>query len=478
MKRALPIIFVCACSSPVTKLAPIIDAPSGTSADPFVNLDELEVSVAIAGANDDLVAATFARGAQVSLPGVPYEPNLVVHMTGRASGAEVAYGRTCAFDLVEGQPLPEPHLYLSRTVKWAAVDAAPVASRVGGSGWPAADGSGLYVAGLDGPAGAPVTQIDRFDPRTATYESFGGVVARVEPAVAPLGDGRIVIVGGRDPSSGAPLGSLDVIDPLASPALRVTSIKDDRAARTGAAAVTQSDGRIALIGGRDGSGMLVTTVLEIRADAGAIALREVHADLTTRRERATVTRLGDAVGAPILVVGGIDDTGHTVATAELYKPLQEGYSPSKPTMIVARQRHAAVLAPDGSVLVVGGIDDTGAAVRTVELFSPDTGFAGVAQLPAAAGVVDFSLTSLPDGRFLLAGGRFSLGAPPLRAAFVLQLDPLDGTVDVAATDDLPSERAGHAAAPLCDGTILVAGGEGLGAAVDPARYDPPSPGRR
>src|SRR5206468_3943763 len=163
---------------------------------------------------------------QVSLPGLSYEPNLVVHMTGRASGAEVAYGRTCAFDLVEGQPLPQPHLYLSRTVKWAAVASAPIAPRLGGAGFTAADGSALSVA------------------------------------------------------------------------------------------VTQSDGKVAVIGGRDVNGALVATVLEIRSDAGAIALREVRADLATRREDATATRLGDAVGAPILVVGGVDGTGHVVATAE------------------------------------------------------------------------------------------------------------------------------------------------------------------
>jgi hypothetical protein len=350
--------------------------------------------------------------------------------------------------------------------------------RVGGTGWTAADGSVIYLGGTDA-AGAPVTQVDHFDPRAATYDSFDGLTPRLGAAMALLGDGRVVVIGGADPTSGAPVGSIDVIDPLASAALRVTTINDDRAARTGAVAVTQSDGKVAVIGGRDATGALVATVLEIRADAGAIALREVRADLATRRSGATATRLGDAVGAPILVVGGVDGTGHAGATAELYKPLQESYSPSRPALVVARHQHDAVLAPDGSVMVVGGVDDGGAPVRTIELFSADTGFTGVAQLPAAAGVVDNTLTTLPDGRFLLAGGRLSPGTPPVRASFVLQLDPLDGTVDVAATDDLPAERAGQAAARLCDGTILTAGGLGLsGGPAEPARYDPPSPGRR
>jgi hypothetical protein len=361
---------------------------------------------------------------------------------------------------------------------WAGVTSASTAVRIGGAGFAATDGSGLFLAGL-GADGSPVTRVDRYDPRTDTYESFTGTAARVGPAVAPLGDGRLVVIGGADPMTGAPIGSIDVIDPLATPALRVVTIADDRAARTGAVAVAQADGKIAVIGGRDATGAMVTTVLEIRVDTGAIALREVRASLATPRENATATRLGDDVGAPILVAGGVDASGHTVAEAELYKPLQEGFSPSRPSMIVARQHHAALLAPDGSVMIVGGVDDSGAPVRTIELFSSDVGFAGVAQLPATAGTVEFAVVELPDGRFLLSGGRALPGGDPLRSAYVLQLDPLDGTVDVAATDDLPSERAGHQAARLCDGTILVAGGRGLDLApLDPARYDPPSPGRR
>jgi Galactose oxidase, central domain len=472
------LLAIAACGSPVVELQPIVDSPAGTAADPFTNLDQIAVAVAEQGAADDLVAATFAKGVHVSLPGVPYGNSLVVHMTGRNAGAEVAYGRTCAFDLIEGSTPPQPHLYLSRTVTWAPAAAAPTPARVAGAGWTASDGSAVFVAGADA-AGAPITAVDRFDARTGAYVGFDGVTPRVAPAVAQLGDGRIVVVGGAAPGTGAAVASIDVIDPVGAPALRVIHLADDRAARTGATAVTQADGKIAVIGGRDATGALVTGILEIRADAGAIALREVHADLAIRRQHAAATRLGDAVGAPILVTGGVDDTGHVIATAELYKPQKEAFSASRPTLVTARQRHAAVIAPDGSVLVVGGLDDSGAPVRTIELFSFDTGFAAAAQLPAAAGVIDFSLTTLPDGRFLLAGGRAATDGPALRASFVLQLDPLDGTIDVAATDDLPGERAGHQAALLCDGTVFVTGGLALdGSAAAPARYDPPSVGRR
>ena len=479
MRRLASIaIALAACGPDVAQLQPIVDTPSDPSANPFTNLDELAVEVAQQGSADDLVAATFARGVHVSLPGVPYQSNLVVHMTGRASGAEVAYGRTCSFDLVQGQPLPSPHLYLSRTVTWSPIDGAPTATRIGGAAFPASDGSALFAAGVDA-SGAPVTSIDRYDPRTDTFQAIDGAVARLGPAVAPLGDGRLVVVGGADPSSGTAIGSVDVIDPFASAGLQVVTVADARAARTGASAVTLSDGSVAVIGGRDATGAMVTTVLDIEVNTGQISLHEVRADLAIRREEATLTRLGDDVGAPVLVIGGIDATGAPVAEAELYKPLEEAYSTSRPSMIVPRSQHAAVLAPDGSVLVVGGIDASGAPVDAIELFASDTGFVQAATLPAGAGAVEFSLTTLPDGRFLMSGGRTQPGVAALSSAFVLQLDPLDGTVDISATDALPTARAGHQSALLCDGTVLTVGGHDMGiGAADPARYDPPSTGRR
>jgi hypothetical protein len=477
-RAALVIVALGACGPAAAELQPIVDTPADPTADPFANLDELAVEVAQQGSADDLVAATFAAGVHVSLPGVPYETNLVVHMTGRATGAEVAYGRTCSFDLSPDQPLPEPHLYLSRTVTWSAIPSAPTADRIGGSGWPAADRSVLFVGGVDA-SGAPVTQIDRYDPRTNTYATIDGAVGRDGPAVATLGDGRVVLVGGADPKTGIAIGSVDVVDPLATPGLQVETVVDARAARTGATAAALSDGSIAVIGGRDDTGAMVTTVLVIGVNTGQLTLHEVRADLAVRREGATVTRLGDDVGAPVLVVGGIDATGAPVAEAELYKPLQEAYSPSHPALIVPRQLHRAVLSPDGNVLVVGGVDAAGAPVASIELFAPDVGFTQAATLPATAGAVDFSITTLPDGRFLMSGGRTAPGATPLASAFVLQLDPLDGTVDVSATDALPDARAGHQSALLCDGTVLTTGGHGTGiASVAPARYDPPSTGRR
>src|SRR5262249_57621475 len=75
-------------------------------------------------------------------------------------------------------------------------------------------------------------------------------------------------------------------------------------------------------------------------------------------------------------------------------------------------------------------------VTTIERFSIDAGFTNVGDLPLTAGLLDFTATTLPDGRILLAGGRITVGGPPVATAFIARLDVLTGLVDVLPTDGL------------------------------------------
>jgi hypothetical protein len=140
------------------------------------------------------------------------------------------------------------------------------------------------------------------------------------------------------------------------------------------------------------------------------------------------------------------------------------------------------------VLIIGGLKIdlvTGlpTPVDTLELFTLDAGFVELQdankvaiKLPSNAGLIDFAATPLPDGRVLLTGGRRTVGGDPLDTAFIARLDPIDGSVDVVATDHMSAPRAGHSATLLCDGTVLITGG--TTDAVPAARYNPPSLGRR
>ena len=471
VKRAAALVALAACGDPGTIVAPVIDLPAeGSDADPR-SVDELELSVARAGSDTPLVSAVFTRGPTLALDGVPLEDDLVVHLVGRQAGGEIAYGRTCRFAILADADPPAPHLWFSRVVAWSDAPAPPTAGRDGGAAWTTAQDDVALALG-DG-SGGPVTAVDLFDVDAATWSTVAAVAPRTGGVLAPLGDGRAVIVGGTD-GLGTLHGLIETVDPYAVEATRVQSVSDDRLGLTGAAATLAGD-EVIVIGGQDAGGS-VDTVYSLTANPGSPAgARLIDARLAIPRHGHTITRLSDDVGAPVVVIGGIDGAGSPVGSAELYRPLGQAFSAGfTATLAVPRSGHAAIRMPGGAVLVVGGIDAGGTPVRELELFTIDGGFVSAGLLPATAGVVGPTLTPLPDGRVLLSGGRTSTSPadPPTARSFVLRLDPLDQSIDIAATDDLDAPRARHATALLCDGTVLAVGGDTA------ERYQPPTGSRR
>lgn len=471
-------VLVAACGTDPVVLAPIIDGPPpGSDASAFPDLETIDLSIALAGAPDNLVDRTFVSGQTLELDEAPYGENLVVHMLGRVAGAEVAVGRTCPFAIRPDEAPPSPHLYFARTVRWADSAVPTSGARLGGSAITHVDGSGLFIGGVD-PAGAPIVTIDQFDALAGQFTALADVTPRRGGATAALGDGRVVIVGGIDPVTEAAATMLDVVQPSATADRRVETIDAGPLVKAIAPALaTSSDGRVIAFGGRDGA-VPSSQLVEISGVGAGITLRTLtRAPLATARSHHTATRISDSLGAPILIAGGLDAANLVIATAEVYKPLSDVTEPAPgAAMIVPRRDHRAVRLPDGSVLIAGGYDALNMPVRQLEVFSLEKGFTITAgELPPTAGVTDQSITQLPDGRILFAGGRDSTGAV-VDAAFIVRLDPLGGGVDVAITDRLSTPRAGHQATLLCDGTVMLVGG--LGADSPAERYNPPAAGRR
>ena len=92
------------------------------------------------------------------------------------------------------------------------------------------------------------------------------------------------------------------------------------------------------------------------------------------------------------------------------------------------------------------------------------------------GIIGASATPLPDGRILLAGGRLTAGGAAVDTAYIIRVDSVDGSLDTVATDRLAAPRADHQAVALCDGTIVLAGGDTTGDVSE--RYQPAPTGRR
>ncbi|MBA3542318.1 MAG: hypothetical protein H0T79_22070 [Deltaproteobacteria bacterium] len=467
-----------ACGAEELVLRPVLDHPTDSDSSVLPELDTLPLTIAHAGAADDLVSQTFVRGEAIELAGTTFASDLVIHLSGRVGGSEVAYGRTCVFAVTPDRPLPTPHLFFSRSVKFAAL-ALTARTRTGGRALTDHDGRAIIVGG-DADATQPQLDVERFDPRTGVWAVLGRLAARRAVSSAALGvsTSRIAVLGGSpDGITGAAFVELLELDNPTE--RRIERLSDSHLGRTELTTTELTDGRIVAIGGRRPEDAAVsgaiTTVEEI---PGTVEIRELRARLAHPRVHHTATRLGDDVGAPVLIVGGLDAAGQPVAIAELFKPLSEDLA--SPTtfawpMVVPRSRHHATIMPDGSVLIVGGIDAAGQPVRLLERFSIDAGFTAAGELPPGAGIVDVTATTLPDGRILLTGGRLALDGAPIDDAFIARLDPLDGAVDVVQTDKLAIPRAGHAATLVCDGTIIIAGG---GSADLVERYNPPQLGRR
>jgi hypothetical protein len=469
-----------ACADNTIIIVPVIDVPINDTASAFP-LDSITLSIAHEGAAIDISSATFSRGDVVEITEVPYADDLVLHMTGRVGTSEVAYGRTCRFAVVQDGRDPAPHLFFSRAVKFGSMSQQPLV-REGGTAITFPDGSGLLFGGtVPGDPTDSIEAVERFDPNLGEYETLHEVQPRIGAAVAILGDpadARVVVIGGIDPSTGGGAEFVEVIDADRTTDRQYEAFTERQMPREGLTATTLSDGRVLAIGGRQpGNPVFPDVVIEVSVESGTAVVRTTRAKLVHPRYRHTSTTLSDEVGAPVLVTGGLDAQGVLVPKAELFKPLSEGFSPTfDATMVVPRSQHQAVRLPDGSVMIVGGVDAAGVAVDTIELFSLDAGFVDAGRMPSNAGLVGLTATTLPDGRVLLTGGRTTVGGGPVNNAFIARLDPLDGSVDVVATDRLGAPRAGHQATLLCDGTVLLSGGTPEQTVYE--RYNPPPLGRR
>ncbi len=489
MKRSFLVLGLAACAGDGVVISPVIDQPVNDSASAFP-LDSVTLSVAHEGAAVDIVSQTLTKGQAIDLGGVPFADDLVLHMTGQLSASPVAYGRTCAFALDQNATPPTPHLYFAHTVKFGQQKFTPLL-RTGGVAVTYHDGSALFLGGVnpDSPT-TPVTDVERFDPSLGDYRgSLAAISQRIGPAVALLGLGtetHVAIVGGIDPMTGAGATFVETIEAENPVDRRVERIDDSSMARVGLTATTLFDGDIIVMGGSGdaGSGSGTdpsTSVDEITLMNGTPTVEPSHEALLHGRWNHTATRLGDDLGAEILVAGGIGPGSGSgapvgeVAEAELYKPITGTFSAFHPTMVFPRSQHHAIRMPDGSVAIIGGIDKNG-PVRDLETFTLDGGFVAAGRLPDNAGVIDFTATTLPDGRVLITGGRTTPGGPPVATAFILQINTNTAGIDIVATDHLTVPRAGHAATLMCDGTVLITGGT---ADPQPAeRYNPIATSRR
>lgn len=193
--------------------------------------------------------------------------------------------------------------------------------------------------------------------------------------------------------------------------------------------------------------------------------------LPTARFGHTATTLPDGT---VIAIGGWDgaDDAPLAAAVEAYDPAT-GTWHAAGSLAAGRWLHTATLLSDGTVLLVGGIGGQldAAGPAPVERYDPPSGLARPTA-PLLEHRTGHTATLLPDGTVLVTGG-WAPGSSGPHLATAERYDPRTGTWRPAAR--MGTARAGHGAALLADGTVLIAGGtaisggEGLASAEV---YDP------
>jgi hypothetical protein len=323
------------------------------------------------------------------------------------------------------------------------------ASRAAHTATTLADGRVLLVGGLD----AAGSSADVFDARTRTFSRTGSPrFARASHTATLLADGRVLIAGGFN---GDYLASTEFYDPARSVFEPGPSMREPR---SGHVAVPLRDGRVLFLGGvSTGWSFLSSAELYDPGTNRFVAT----GGMSVPRESHVGVRLADG---SILVVGGHSGRRESIqiyATAERYDPQREVFVPAG-SMTKRRHKHGGIALPDGRVVMTGGADerDDQGVYRDAEVYDPATErFAALGSMQRPRYKHEGTLIPLLDGTILVAGGAGTVEVfDPLRNAFQLG----------ATTSPLPGSFS--AAAALGDGSVLITGGYGNGAAARAAAW--------
>ncbi len=129
--------------------------------------------------------------------------------------------------------------------------------------------------------------------------------------------------------------------------------------------------------------------------------------MNVKRTQHSATRLGG--GGLILIVGGLDQNGDPLASAELFNPATGVFTALAASLATARYGHAAIVTSNGAVFLIGGFGAGAAYLASVEVFSPGsrpetTGTFATASTGLSSARANMRAALMADGRILITGG--------------------------------------------------------------------------
>ena len=288
-------------------------------------------------------------------------------------------------------------------------------------------------------------------------------------AAATLNDGRVLFTGGVD-GTGAVTTSCEIYDPATNTFTPVASLNGLRA---GHAAATLPDGRVLVAGGTTNFTDLTTAITALLnsteiynpatntwAAGPAIGGRRLVPSLT----RLSTGRLLLAGGIEVSLLFGIPIALTSTNKAQLFNPTNNTWS-NAANMPVGRAYHqdSVVTLADGRVLLSGGVlvpdllnAANAASIVNADVYNPVTNTWLATTMSRAR--TGHAAVRLPDNRVIVSGGAEGLVSAAVTIDAVATFDPTTNTW----TDQAPMTvaRAGHIAAVLPDGMLVLIGGNG------------------
>ncbi len=168
----------------------------------------------------------------------------------------------------------------------------------------------------------------------------------------------------------------------------------------------------------------------------------------------------------VLSMGGIDNNGNLLASAELFKS-RSGTWALTGSMAQARELFPAVRLASGKVLVSGGAGSAGSVLSDAELYDPTAGTWSAAA-PLSVARYGHTATLLPSGKVLVAGGCTTSTCTETAESELY--DPSSNSW--STTGSLNTARYDHTAVLLKDGKVLVVGGSTGTVLASCELYDP------
>jgi N-acetylneuraminic acid mutarotase len=307
----------------------------------------------------------------------------------------------------------------------------------------------LEAGGQTNPSSAPTATAEVYDPGTGTWSGVSVMnVARGSATAVSLQNGKTLVVAGSTPGTTSD-DTAEVYDPVANawtPAVNTMSVMRG----SFPAATLLNDGRVLVVGG-------------VVASPNADVYTPSSNSFTPATPMGTPRQDPSAIRLPsgkVLVVGGSDGT-NVLASAEVYDPAANSWTPVANGMSSPRAFPSMSSLPSGKVLIAGGISSVSGSslgvTASADIYDPATNsFTGAASMHTAR-VLD-GQSILANGHVLVAGGATASGSGSAVLSSAEIYDPSSNTWSVTA--DLNEARAAQGQTLLSSGQVLDAGGVG------------------